>query len=164
MPLRHLTALQPEEKKGFSNTMDQSSSTSLSWATVLPDLLASPGTPATPCRLPWLPWGHPPSHLSRAVPWTLPAAVCAGSSLPALPVCLAQLLLAFKQMWKLNLGQGIWCLWLLGALVVAKELPVTRAWSPWDRFSPFPWSKQDSSMLTPPWWRTNQEPRLGVIN
>lgn len=144
--------------------MDQSSTTSLSWAAVLPDVLASPGIPATPCRLPWVRCGHPPGHLPRVVPWTPAAGVCVGSLLPAIPVCLAQLLLAFKQMWKLYLGQRIWYLWLLGALVVAKELPVTRAWSSWDRFSPFPGSKQDSSMLTPPWWRTNHEPRLGVIN
>lgn len=45
--------------------------------------------------------------------------------------------------------------------MAAEELPATRGWSPWDRFIPLSQSKLDSSMLTPPWWRTNQEPRLG---
>lgn len=166
MSLRHLTAPHPEEKKGFSNTTDQISSTSPSWATVLPDLLASPSIPATPCCLPQVQRGHLHAHLPRIVPRTLAAGAHTGSLLPATqgPVCPAQFLLAFKQMWKLKLGQGTWCFWLLGALVAAEELQVTRGWSPWDRFSPLPQSKQDSSTLTPPWWRTNQEPRFGVIN
>lgn len=69
--------------------------------------------------------------------------------------------LAFKQMWELKLGQGTQCLSLLGALVAAEELPVTRGWG---GFGPLPPSKQDGSMLTLPWWRTNREPRFGVIN
>lgn len=81
------------------------------------------------------------------------------------PVCPAQLLLAFKQMWEWKLSHRTWCLWLLGALMAAKVLPVMRGgWSTWGIFSPLPQSKQDGSTLTPSRQRTDQETRFGVIN
>lgn len=163
MPPRHLTAPHPEEQKGFSNTTNRSSNTSPSWATVLPDLLAPPDVPR---RLPWVRCGHLHAHPHRIVPRTLAAGAHAGSLLPATqgPMCPAQLLLAFKKMWKLKLGQGTWCLQLLGTLVAAEELPVTRGCRPWEGFSPLPQRKQNGSTLTPPWWKTNRDPRFGVIN
>lgn len=44
--------------------------------------------------------------------------------------CPAQLLLALKHMWKPELGQGTWCLWVLGALVAAKSSQEARAGCP----------------------------------
>lgn len=107
---------------------------------------------------------HPHTHRPRTHPscrcprWVFaPRGTRTGVPSPAPPP-------AFKQMWELKLGQGTRCLWLLGTLVAAEELPVTRGWSPWGGFGPLPPSKRDGPMLTPPRWRTNRAPRFGVIN